>query len=503
AHELIKWPEEPIPLVSSVQHKFYEPIILFEALNFASRDTVQSASQSELLDVREPEQLFHAFVYKLAHLCDYKKRGTTVTSFMILQGDPSTGAVRYKFAVNQQRPDELEKTRHYVESLLKKVDQLVNVSSGRLQLRAKIHRDVLIFNKPRITLYLKQLEAQVEDCRTICNNNESEDNTSISAGLANIESSMQVNLGDRVIADATFADEAQAVIDELQEFQKSPAGQLIADRARESRTLTGYPRPEWELQHTISRLVAYTVSVQFLIQARKMWPRLFKGFDVSFVPSSQPAPRVFRNKSGSAEGIINRMTSKAKILQTFKAFVNDLQGFDLNARILEQYQNPKFKPIVHSELLLLNWLQNSGGIRPERFFNDWMYIGASKPTCRLCHYYVEEHPSAVKVRPTHGNIYTNWRVPDVLPADGPEAITARDTMVDRMLRRVRDDAFDMVKQKVPSSYKQQVISLPCYHDSNTFSARLTALDTTTVQGSSVAGDFDDLASRLGDMGLGD
>lgn len=247
------------------------------------------------------------------------------------------------------------------------------------------------------------------------------------------------------------------MINELEQFQKSPAGQLIADRAREGRNLEGYPRPEWELQHTMSRLVAYTVSVQFLIQARKMWPRLFKGFEVSFVPSSQPFPRVFRNKSGTAEGIIGRMTRKAKIMETFKVFVNHLQGFDLDARIQEQYQNPKFRPIVHSELLLLNWLQNSGGIRPERFFNEWMFIGASKPTCRLCNYYVEEHPAAVRVRPTHGNIYTNWRVPDVLPADGAEAVAARDAMVDKMLRRIRDNAFDMVQKKVPSSYKQQVV----------------------------------------------
>lgn len=307
------------------------------------------------------------------------------------------------------------------------------------------------------------------------------------------------------------------MIDELEQFQKSPAGELIADKAREGRNLTGYPRPEWELQHTMSRLIAYTVSVQFVIKARKMWPHLFIGFEVSFVPSSQPFPRVFRNKSGTAEGIIGRMTRKAKIMETFKAFVNTLKGFDLDARIQEQYQNPKFRPIVHSELLLLNWLQNSGdGVRSERFFNGWMFVGASKPTCRLCNYYVEEHPSAVKVRPSHGNIYTNWRVPDVLPADGREAITARDTMVEKMLRRIRNDAFLMVQQKVPSSYKQQVIYLSflldssshslmviARHDSNTFSARLTAMDTTTVNGSSVAGEYDDFILRFSDMGLVD
>ena len=270
---------------------------------------------------------------------------------------------------------------------------------------------------------------------------------------------------------------------------------MIADRAREGRALPGYRSSECEreLQHTISRLVAYTVSVRFLIQARKMWPRLFKSFKVSFMPSSNPSPRVFRKKSGTAEGIIGRMSSKPQTLKTFKQFVQTLQGFDLDARIMGQYENPKFRPIVHSELLLLNWLQNSGGIRPERFFDGYMFIGASKPTCRLCHYYVEEHPSAVNVRATHGNLYLNWRFPDVLVANGPEAIAARDAMVEGVLDRIRDDAFDMVKRKLPSSYK--------HHDSNTFSARLTAVDTTTVD-ESVAGDVDDVTSLMGDMGIG-
>ncbi|KAK8098568.1 uncharacterized protein PG998_014054 [Apiospora kogelbergensis] len=384
--------------------------------------------------------------------------GTTVTSLAVLQDGRDAKTALYKFAVNQQKIEQLEETQRYVEGLLKKVDQLISASCGRLPLRAKIHRDIMLFNKPRILVYLRQLQAQLVDCRTLCDNNRSDD----------------------------VAEEAQAVIEELEQFQKSTAGELIADRAREGRALPGYRSSECEreLQHTISRLVAYTVSVRFLIQARKMWPRLFKSFKVSFMPSSNPSPRVFRKKSGTAEGIIGRMSSKPQTLKTFKQFVQTLQGFDLDARIMGQYENPKFRPIVHSELLLLNWLQNSGAYAPR---------GSLMGICSLAQASRLEHPSAVNVRATHGNLYLNWRFPDVLVANGPEAIAARDAMVEGVLDRIRDDAFDMVKRKLPSSYK--------HHDSNTFSARLTAVDTTTVD-ESVAGDVDDVTSLMGDMGLG-
>ena len=170
-------PEEPLPLEPRVQHKFYEPIILFEALNFATRNTAQLASHAESVDTHDPQQFFHAFVYKLAHLCDYKQGGTTVTSLAVLQDGRDAKTALYKFAVNQQKIEQLEETQRYVEGLLKKVDQLISASCGRLPLRAKIHRDIMLFNKPRILVYLRQLQAQLVDCRTLCDNNRSDDGT--------------------------------------------------------------------------------------------------------------------------------------------------------------------------------------------------------------------------------------------------------------------------------------------------------------------------------------
>jgi hypothetical protein len=246
-----------------------------------------------------------------------------------------------------------------------------------------------------------------------------------------------------------------------------------------------------DLMHTIKRILAYPQSVQFFFIAKKKWPNLFDRFEVSVLPSSGSIPKPIRNKSLTAEGIIGRMTRKEKEIQTFRSFVKALQAFDLDERIKTAYRKPSFDPIVHSEVALLNWQETHDGISPERFFNGWMYIGSSKPVCKLCRHYFDEHGSGVECRSCHGNLYPSWRVPDVFPSQGPQAINSRQIMVDRVLQRVRKDAFDLVKRKTPPSCKAD--------DSNTFSATVTLEERWTFNPS--AGDIDEISSMLGNIDM--
>ena len=241
--------------------------------------------------------------------------------------------------------------------------------------------------------------------------------------------------------------------------------------------------------HTAKRILAYLQSVQFLLLAKERYPGLFKSPLVSFVPSSNPIPKPTRAKSLTADGIVGRMTHKEKQIQIFKDFVGTLQAFDLDQRIVREYQKDSFHPIVHAELLLLNWLQYHGGIKSTRFFKSCMYIG--KPTCKFCHYYFLEHRSGVEHRPCHGNIYTSWRVPDVFPSQGEAALNARQVMVDRLLQRIRKETFDIVRKKIPPTYKEE--------DSNTFSASFTLEERWTIDGSSA--DVDDVTSLMGEMDI--
>ncbi len=244
--------------------------------------------------------------------------------------------------------------------------------------------------------------------------------------------------------------------------------------------------------HTTSRILAYPQSVQFLLMARDRWPILFDKPAITFHPSSRPFPKPIRNKSLTAEGIISRMTRKEKIMQIFKSFVKTLQLFELDNRIKREYHKDTFRPIVHSEVQLLNWLKNKGLIEPSRFFGDWMYIGSSKPVCKLCDYYFLEHKSGVEHRSSHGNLYAPWRLPDVYPSQGLDALNDRQVMLDRVLQRVRQDAFDIVRKKVPAQFKAE--------DSCTFSATVTLQERWTVE---TRTDIDDITSVLGQTVLGD
>ncbi|OAQ65623.1 deaminase domain-containing protein [Purpureocillium lilacinum] len=189
---------------------------------------------------------------------------------------------------------------------------------------------------------------------------------------------------------------------------------------------------------------------------------LFHGPATYFIPSSVAPRRSVRNKSLTAESIVGRMTRKQGHIQELRSFAEDLQVFDLNGRTRKQYQRSSFSTVVHSEVSLLNWLEWNGGTDPSRFFHGWAYIGTREPTCRLCSYYFQGHPSTVEYRSSHGNLYASWRLPDVLRRQGSAAVQARTPMYDRILQRVRQDATDMLRCKVRPSYKG--------HDSNTFSA---------------------------------
>jgi len=185
------------------------------------------------------------------------------------------------------------------------------------------------------------------------------------------------------------------------------------------------------------------------------------------------------------------MSRKAGLSRAFKGFVETLQAYNLDERIEKEYKRNSFRPIVHPEVLLLDWLGNNGNIEPARFYGGWMYIGSSKPTCRLCKYYFEGHRSSVGHRATHGNLYSSWRVPDVLPSQGPHALDSRQVMVDRILQRVRKDAFDIIERKVPPSCKAD--------DSNTFTAAVTLEERWTLAGSATTAD--DITSLMAEVSI--
>ncbi|KAI4596875.1 hypothetical protein KJ359_005220 [Pestalotiopsis sp. 9143b] len=345
-------PVVPIQWTNKAFFKFYEPIVLLEALNTAAMETAVSPATNEPTRTNDPVDLYHAFVYKLAHVCDNAPGGETVTSFMILRTG-SAGFCFY-FGSNQRSEQQLDDTKEYVGRLLQLVNDSPTKSSDSSSEHDPVLRSVLLFNQERLTGYLSRLELYAREC------------------LAN--------------------------------------------------------------------------------------------------PS---ALNLDENK--------------------FREYAKSLQNFDLDARIQQGWSKESFRPIVHAEVLLLDWLERNGGTADHRFFNDWKYIGSSKPTCKLCHYYFECHGSMIQHRPSHGNLYISWRVPDVYTTQGEHVVEARQVIVDKVLDKIRKDAFSLVEQRVPPSYKD--------HDSNTFSAMVTLQDMLTTDDRSTHG-LDNVARLMQGMTLG-
>ncbi|KAK2053950.1 hypothetical protein LY76DRAFT_523542 [Colletotrichum caudatum] len=447
-----------VPIRPKALHRFYEPLILLKALNVEMKDPVEFVDSENEGSRRDAEKNFQAFVYKLAHVCDSVKgkQGGTITSVMLLELHfAESDTVEYRFASNDRNYDEVEDTSNFVLSLLGQLRDAM-FPNDEPSVRARLLRHVLEFNRHRIASYLTAILGEVKSSLAKC---------------------LAADDDDEDI------DGCVALLRQLIPLQKpnSSVGKWISRRAREVRgnRLQSSSSCWPEMWHMVNRLVSYAQDVEVFISAKKDWPELFENYRVRFVPSSVAIPGPTRPKSMRAEGIVGRMTSKEKDIKTFRGFVGDLQLTGLDARIQTEYTKNTFWPIVHSEILLLDDLEKSGPVVPERFFHGWMYIGSSKPLCRLCQYYFEEHRSGVQHRKSHRNLYTSWRMPDVLTCQGTEGQDRRQLMMNRMTERVRRDAFDLIRKRARPMYKK--------HDSFTSSMRVTLPSITSDVASQILG----------------
>jgi hypothetical protein len=75
--------EDPVPTVGRAIHKFYEPIMLYEALIDAVKHTAKPPAPEPNINIEDPKQVFCTFVNKLSHVCDKQKGGDTVTELTL------------------------------------------------------------------------------------------------------------------------------------------------------------------------------------------------------------------------------------------------------------------------------------------------------------------------------------------------------------------------------------------------------------------------------------
>lgn len=225
-----------------------------------------------------------------------------------------------------------------------------------------------------------------------------------------------------------------------------------------SREATTNPSMHWrQLRHSMARLRAYHVSTRSIISAHKFWPQLFDDAQVIAVPSSKPHPNPLqKTRMATASDMLGRMVGPEEV-DLRLADAQALEQFGLNALLLAACSHKLFTPIVHSEVLVYDFvrtylLEN----RDVMYWNNWRYVGSSKPTCRLCAYYFSQITD-VKVRESHGNLYAKWRAPDVYDEAG---VQRRDDILNAIVRLIRQDALRTLESRLPQGRADDSSSFP-------------------------------------------
>jgi hypothetical protein len=192
------------------------------------------------------------------------------------------------------------------------------------------------------------------------------------------------------------------------------------------------------IAHHLGRLDSFVKAVDFLLYSRqKLAENLFSNFEVRPVPSARR--QEVEGESDPPDPLV--LLKEASVYSKGLAGTKPCIQRDRIEELLRERSDKKFdlgtsirrtlstivRPIVHAEVNLLDWIINAHGQTTVDetqlvssnanhlqlpFFMDWKYIGVSKPTCRLCRYYFNAHPSEVGVRQSHGNLYHAWRIPE-------------------------------------------------------------------------------------------
>ncbi|KAF5551789.1 hypothetical protein FNAPI_7395 [Fusarium napiforme] len=478
-----------ISLKSRQKRRLYEPIVLYKALTEITHEQGALRPAEVPERPRTEEERYHHFLHKLASICDSTKGGRTVTSIAILDEEEK---YKYIFACNQVSDGDLDDTRDLLTTVLTSLCDFHTFPLGKKNtVESEILKKILSFNSPRINFYLNHLKTKnIVECLEYCHLHTDTADTSVEEGLRTLGSVLE-DLIFRNMGDNEYFETYSTIQLVLDRFLTPEVKSYIDIRATNGRFSEGRSFVCWsELRHSISRLQSYKKTVRDLIAAEREWPDIFQEFEVVSVKSSQAEPNPLGKKSEKASNIIERMCSNEASRQRYRDLAENLQRmFDLDDRIQTQCTKSTFRPIVHCEILVLEWIMALNRELAQNhhpgvmFFHDWSYIGSSKPACQLCRYYFDtagQH-NGIRTRAGHGNLYINWRFPDLHESDRTFGQTRRQSIFNSMIEKIRQDAFGILVMRNSEGKR---------HDSSTHP--LMSVRYTDVQTELSVGDLPDV-----------
>ncbi|KAL2128743.1 hypothetical protein VTI74DRAFT_8700 [Chaetomium olivicolor] len=457
---------EYIDLPPSLRKRFYEPVILSDALKSLFRREGWTAEPDLEAGVgKSPQQIYYCFLNKLSQICDnlpHTELAKTVSAIVALD----SGTIEYRFASNQRDNHELATVREYLTDILNILGQVTddeaNDRTHMADILSIILRKVLAFNRPRVEGYLEDLcrRANLAFCITSSAADSSAEGQDAFLSLQSLEPQVEAARNASPTNDEEFARHSEALLQTLAKDYGRSLEEYMKKKTRGDNTVSDSP---WgDVRHSLGRLLSYFIAIKVLISARNYWPQLFVDFEVTTIPSSVPLPEPPSIRR-SAVGIISRMSRNKSTLNAYQHLISSLQAHDFDKRIKDRVHPSHFRPIVHAEVNLLASVIRSQAECDEddeapRFFNEarfGRYIGSSKPTCLLCHLYFSLHPLGVKCRETHGNLYPNWRAPDVTVADGEEAEEQRREILEGMIKEIRKETARAIEERSSQSQSKE------------------------------------------------
>jgi hypothetical protein len=152
---------EHTPVSPSLRKRFYEPVILLDALREVYRmDNRLSEPDLEGERGKSPQQTYFCFLNKLSQICDSHPRhplGKTVSAIVVLD----SGTLEYRLASNQRDARELNTTTEYLSSILHVLGRVTDDEAHNKNFMGPIFsgilQRVLAFNRPRVEGYLEAL----------------------------------------------------------------------------------------------------------------------------------------------------------------------------------------------------------------------------------------------------------------------------------------------------------------------------------------------------------
>ncbi|KAI3571235.1 hypothetical protein IWW34DRAFT_710041 [Fusarium oxysporum f. sp. albedinis] len=456
--------------------RFYPPLLLLICLSsMCPRRRLGEDPEFEALTGLEP--LFRAFVSKIAFLCCTEIGGGAVSACAVLQ---LPDCIQYVIGFNQQNPTRRAKIQSSLASILCLFASVPHRDGAeREELRIQALRASLELCKGRVKGYLKSLKVHLQECIEACRREGTRDSESTQSEMSRIFGVLELCF-DTFQSGSVNSFAVCDLISSLSTFFRS---HMFADvRHRLARENDMMSTTYWsDCVHVAGRLLSYKRAVDLMDSVAKIWPQLFSDFRICMISSSSTESDILSVNPWTAAKIFKGMSSDKAFLSRSAKQLDSFSVYDIDVEISEFWRHAP-KPIVHAEMLVHSWVENTeGGIRPERFFNRWKFIGTSKPPCKLCSYFFDEYPTDVQVRPSHQNVYFAWRMPDVFEHQGEASIRTRMLVMDSIKTRIRADVVRILSEKVSdgrphdsSAYTALSPSTSLGAPRNLFSAEATA-----------------------------